>query len=251
MAATVYISAPKSPVRILIARWFFTGIALAMIAICLLSFIPAITHPAGRHAPLSILAAAHGTVFLLWLLLFLVQSSLVATRHMTWHRRLGLASVVILVLAIALTYSTTLAMVHRGYDLSGDLSFARDPAEGAIFPLANLFIFSVLSIAALAYRRRPELHRRLMLFANVELMPAPLAHLIGHTPWLAALPAAIVMVPITVFVALAIARDLLVQGRVHPLTLVLAGLRMVSGPLEAGPIGTSAGWHHFVYWLGH
>jgi len=139
--------------------------------------------------------------------------------------------------------------VKRGYDLSGDLHIDHDPAYGAVFPLANLLIFSVLAIAALAYRRRPEIHKRLMLFANIELMPAPLAHLIGHTPSLATLPAAIVIVPITAFVAAAVGRDLLVKRRVHALTWGLATLRMVSGSLEAGLIGTSVAWHHLVYWM--
>jgi len=232
-----------------VERWFFTGMALAMIATCLSAFLPSITHPAARRAALSVLAAAHGIVFLAWLLLFLIQSRLIATRHVAWHRRLGLASIVILALMIPLGYTTTIALVRRGYDLSGDLRIDHDPAYGAVFPLANLLIFSELAIAALVYRRRPEIHKRLMLFANIELMPAPLAHLIGHTPWLASLPAVIVMVPITAFVAASVARDLLVARRVHPLTWGLAILRMVSGPLEAGPIGTSAAWHHFVYWL--
>jgi hypothetical protein len=88
-----------------------------------------------------------------------------------------------------------------------------------------------------------------MLFANIELMPAPLAHFIGHNPSLAYLPAVIVMVPISVFVIAAVARDLLVTRRIHPLTLGLAILRMVSGFLEAGPVGSSAAWHQFVGWL--
>jgi hypothetical protein len=223
--------------------------ALAMIATCLMAFIPSIIHPVERHAPLSVLAAAHGAVFVAWLLLFLVQSRLVATRHVALHRKLGLASVFILALMIPLAYTTTIAMVRRGFDLSGDLRIDHDPAYETVFALSNLLIFSALVIAALSYRHRPEIHKRLMLFANIELMPAPLAHLIGHTPWLASLPAAIVMVPITAFVAAAVGRDLLVARRIHPLTWGLATVRMVSGFLEGGPIGTSAAWHHFVYWL--
>jgi hypothetical protein len=38
------------------------------------------------------------------------------------HRRLGFASIVILALMIPLAYTMTIAMVRRGYDLSGDLS---------------------------------------------------------------------------------------------------------------------------------
>jgi len=124
-------------------------------------------------------------VFFAWLLLFLIQSRLIATRHVAWHRRLGLASVAILAWMIPLAYTATIAMVRRGYDLSGDLRIDRDPPHAIVFQLCNLLIFSALAIAALAYRRRPEIHKRLMLFANIELMPAPLAHLIGHTPWLA------------------------------------------------------------------
>jgi hypothetical protein len=178
-------TAPELERKRPIEDWFFTVMALAMIATASMAFVPSIIHPEERHAPLSALAAAHGVVFFAWLLLFLIQSRLIATRHVAWHRRLGLASVAILAWMIPLAYTATIAMVRRGYDLSGDLRIDRDPPHAIVFQLCNLLIFSALAIAALAYRRRPEIHKRLMLFANIELMPAPLAHLIGHTPWLA------------------------------------------------------------------
>lgn len=234
---------------VLVERWFFTGIAIAMLATAIAGFIPSILRPAGRNAPLSVLAAVHGIAFFLWLLIFLVQSRLVATRHVTWHRRLGLASVFVLVSMVPLAYTTTAAMVRRGLDLSGDLRIEHDPLYESVFPFCNILIFSVLVIAALTNRHRPEIHKRLMLFANIELMPAPLAHLIGHTPWLASLPAAIIMIPISMFVMAAVARDLLLARRVLPLTCGLTILRIFSGPLEAGLIGPSAAWHHFARWL--
>jgi hypothetical protein len=249
MATTLYETASKPPRNVLVGRWFFTGMAIAMLATAIAAFTPSIANGAGRRAPLTALAAAHGMVFFAWLLIFLVQSGLVATRHVAWHRRLGLASVVVLVLMVPLAYTATVAMVRRGFDLSGDLRIDKDPFHDSIFAFSNLLIFSVLVLAALAYRSRPEIHKRLMLFANIELMPAPLAHLIGHAPWLASLPAAIVMIPISAFVIAAVARDLVLARRVHPLTWGLAILRLLSGPLEAGPIGSSAVWHHFASWL--
>jgi hypothetical protein len=239
----------KPPRNAPVQRWYFTGVALAMIATSLAAFMPSLVHPAERRAPLSVLAAAHGIVFFVWLLIFLAQSTLIATRHVAWHRRLGSAAVFVLALMIPLAYATTIAMTRRGFDLSGDLKIDRDPLYEPVFAFSNLLIFSALATAALACRRRREFHKRLMLFANIELMPAPLAHLIGHTPWLASMPAAIVMVPISIFVIAAVARDLLVARRVHPLTWGLAIFRLVSGPLEAGPIGTSVAWHHFASWL--
>lgn len=74
---------------------------------------------AGRRAPISPLAAAHGIIFFAWLLIFLIQSSLIASRHLTLHRKLGLVSILILVLMVPLAYTTTVAMVRRAFDLSG------------------------------------------------------------------------------------------------------------------------------------
>jgi hypothetical protein len=249
MATTSYQASPELRQRVFVEHWFFSGIAIAMLAISTAGFMPSLVHTAGRRAPLSLLAAAHGIVFFAWLLIFLVQSRLVASRRVAPHRKLGLASVIVLALMIPLAYTTTFAMVRRAFDLSGDLRIDHDPLYESIFPFSNILIFSVLVIAALAYRRRPEIHKRFILFANIELMPAPLAHLIGHTPWLASLPAAIIMIPISMFVIAAVARDVLLARQVHPLTWGLALLRLFSGPFEAGPIGSSAAWHHFASWL--
>jgi hypothetical protein len=249
MAITSYQAPPELRQKVFVERWFFIGMALAMLATSTAGFMPSLVHTAGRRAPISLLAAAHGIVFFAWVLIFLVQSSLVASRHVALHRKLGVASVLVLVLMITLAYTTTVAMVRRAFDLSGDLRIDHDPLYESIFPFSNIFIFSVLVIAALAYRRRPEIHKRLMLFANIELMPAPLAHLIGHTPQLASLSPAIVMIPISMFVIAAAARDALLAKRVHPLTWGLALLRLLSGPLEAGPIGSSAAWHYVASWL--
>ena len=251
MATTSNQTSPELRQKVFVERWFFTGIAIAMLATSMAGFMPSLVHTAGRRTPLSPLAAAHGMVFFAWLLIFLVQSRLVACRRIALHRKLGLVSVLVLALMIPLAYTTTVAMARRAFDLSGDLRIDHDPLYESIFPFSNILIFSVLVIAALAYRRRPEIHKRFILFANIELMPAPLAHLIGHTPWLASQPAAIVMIPVSMFVIAAVARDVLLAKRVHSLTWGLALLRLFSGSLEAGPIGSSAAWHHFASWLSH
>ena len=59
-------------------RWFFVGMALVMIATSIDGFLPAIIQPATRRAPLTLLAEVHGTVFFIWLLLYLAQSLLIA-----------------------------------------------------------------------------------------------------------------------------------------------------------------------------
>jgi hypothetical protein len=228
---------------------FFTGMAVAMIVLSILAFVPHIVHTSARRAPLSALAAAHGSVFFGWLLLFVIQSRLVARRRVDLHRRLGLAAVFFLALMLPLAYMTTVAMLRRGFDLSGDLRIDHDPFYESIFPFGDLLMFSVLVAAALAYRGRPQIHKRLMLFGNIALMPAVLAHFIGETPWLAALPAAIILVPIVMFLIAAVVGDYLLARRIRPLTLALASLLFASGPLFAFVIGPSAAWHHIAAWL--
>jgi hypothetical protein len=237
----------------LVERWFFVWMAFLMIAISVAGFMPAIVHSATRRAPLSLLAAIHGIVFFTWQLLYLAQSSLVAAHRAAWHRRLGAASFVLLALMIVLGFTTTTAMVRRGFDLSGDQHVDPHPAAGvsldaptaSVFNFAALLTFSVLAIAAIGYRRRPQVHKRLMLFANIALMSAPFAHLVGHIPQLGQTPTAFLL-PYALLLLTAVGRDYLLERRVRLLTAALAIGMFVAMPIQALAIGPSAAWHWFA-----
>jgi hypothetical protein len=236
-----------------VERWYFTGMAIIMLAVSIAGFLPAIVHPAGRRAPLTLLAAVHGIVFLAWLLLFLAQSLLAATGRIGWHRRLGLTSVVLLALMIPLGFLTTTSMVRRGFDLSGDQRIGNPPPlldgyTASVFNFGGLLEFAVLAGAAICYRRRPEIHKRLMLFANIELMGPSITHLIGHISPLELTPPA-VLLAFTLFLLAGVARDYLVAKRIHPLTAFLAIALFVCLPIQGAVIGPSAAWHHFDAWL--
>jgi hypothetical protein len=73
-----------------------------------------------------------------------------------------------------------------------------------------------------------------------------MAHLLGHANLLTP---ATVMVPLGMFLFAAVARDYLVERRIHPLTTVLAVVLPLSQPIEGALIGPSPLWHHFVTWL--
>jgi hypothetical protein len=227
--------------------------AILMLATSVAGFGPAILNPAGRRAPLSLLAAVHGLVFYAWLLIFLVQSLLVATGRVGFHRRLGLAAAFALALMIPLGYVATVTMVRRGFDLSGDQKIVPNPPSGSLDPLGTsvfnfgyLLTFSILAVGAICFRRRPAIHKRLMLFANIELMGAPIAHIMGHVNMLT--PATI-MIPFSLFLLAAAARDYLAEKRVHPLTACLAIVLFVSQPIDGVLIGPSAAWHRIAAWL--
>jgi hypothetical protein len=113
----------------------------------------------------------------------------------------------------------------------------------------RILFFTVFVAAALTFRRRPQIHKTMILFANIVLMPAPLAHLIGHVPALTKMPAPTILVPITLLIGAAVAREFIVMRTVHRLTWATAAVMLLSGPLRAGVVGPSATWHEFVRWL--
>ena len=182
---------------------------------------------------------------------------LVAIERVGWHRRLGPISILLLLLIVPLTFATTAGMVRRGFDLSGDLHIVPHPktqvggtleldsATGSVFNFAGLVIFTVLAVAAIGYRRSPEIHKRLMLFANIELMQPPSTHFLGHFPPLALTPGT-ALLSFSIFLLAGVARDYLVAKRIHPLTAVLAIALFLSLPIEGAVIGPSAAWRDFA-----
>jgi hypothetical protein len=233
-----------------IQRWSFAGMAILMIATSIAGFAPAILDPAGRRGPVSALAAIHGIVFFAWLLLFLGQSLLIESGRVLWHRRLGVASFFVLAFMVPLGYQTTIAMVRRGYDLSGDqyVGFSAhhaflDAQTASVFNLIDEACFILLALGALWFRTRPAVHKRLILFANIQLMGASLTHLLGHVGLLT--PASVIG-SFSVFLLAAVARDWLVDKRVHRLTTILAIVSFALLPIEGAVIGPSATWHHLV-----
>src|SRR4030095_16567068 len=115
------------------------------------------------------------------------QVILVATGRTAVHRRLGIVGAVLAVLMIIISYRVLMGFGQRGHDLSGDVIRALsrtgsrpfDPA-GLLFTLGELLNFSVLFAVGLLYRHRPEIHKRLMLFAMVPILIEPILHLVGH-----------------------------------------------------------------------
>jgi hypothetical protein len=219
--------------------------AALMIAIAIAGFAPSIVDPSHRLAPITPLAAVHGILFLSWLILFWLQTTLIATRHVSLHRSMGIVAVVLLGVLVPLSYEVTVQMVRRGFDLSGDQMTKSDPLFGSIFNFFAVIEFPLLAGVGLAYRRRKEIHKRLMLFANVSLMLPPITHLLGHFGILSPFT---VLAGLAMMILFAVAGDSLSAGRVHPLTVALGLLLFLFQPIVA-IIGGTAAWHHFAIWL--
>ena len=83
----------------------------------------------------------------------------------------------------------------------------------------------MLAVAAISYRRRPDVRKRLMLFANISLMTAPITHLLGHIPstWLSpAASFAAFEILCILFLLAPVANDYLIEKRIRFLTAATA-----------------------------
>jgi hypothetical protein len=242
---------------------FYIAVAMFVILISVAGFAPSIIDQSRRNAPLTLLVGGHGIIAASWLLLFLVQAVLVATGRTAVHRRLGRIGPVLAATMIVLGV-VMLLDGRGGSDLSGDLTRALNPpgaprlspeeaAPGILFPLAGFLTFGVLVALGLWYRRRPEIHKRLMLFALFPLVGEPVIHLIGylagHWPALQGAAGMIAAPASLLLLSVSAIHDKLSQGRIHPVSLWTPVLLLVwqnALPLIVFP---SVVWREFAVWL--
>ena len=114
----------------------------------------------------------HGLVMTGWFALLFIQARLIATRHTPVHRRLGVVGAVWALLVLVVGFATAIHAARRGF------TPGPPPLVFLIVPLMDLLVFGSLIGAALLYRRRSDIHRRLMLMGSVAI----LAPAIGRLP---------------------------------------------------------------------
>ena len=167
-------AAPRGQRRV--DRWFYISVALLMIVFNVVAFAPSIIDPSRRNAPLPLtpLVTAHAIVSAAWLVLFLTQATLVATRYVSAHRRIGMFGVALTVLFILVGSFSVIGQARRGFDLSGDIDrLSQTPGVSRVAGTVGLLFlflnFAIVVGAGLCYRHRPSVHKRLMLLALLGL----------------------------------------------------------------------------------
>ena len=196
----------------------------------------------------------HGVLFLGWTVLLAWQSWLVRRRLVEAHRVWGMAGVS---LATGMVF-TAVALVVRGLDSSVTNGNIETTRRLAIVPLSQIALFAAFVTAAIATVRRPEAHRRLMMLATANLLPAAVARLFGvvlapantgrpnialvtneHLAFTVGLVAALV---VDLLIVLALVRDWRTRGRPHP-AYVIGGACMLFVQVLRQPFAHTDLWH--------
>ncbi len=119
--------------------------------------------------PLPTMLYVHGAVLTSWFLLTAMQGWLIRTRHLSLHRKLGYAiaayaAVVIIMAAVA------------DAQMASEIDSAADPENIVVW--ANLFtliLFATFVTLAVVLRKRPDMHKRLVLMASISIVGPALA----------------------------------------------------------------------------
>jgi hypothetical protein len=230
------------PVNRAADRIFFGVMAILLCTIVIVGFSPTYFSVGMLRAPLpSPILHVHGAAFTFWMILYLVQSALISTRRVAWHRSLGTIAFCLPPIMIVLGLVAAIDALHR-HVMIGPL----DPAVSLSIPLLGIAWFAVVIFAAWRTRRQPDAHKRLIVIATIGLADAAL----GRFPWgrMGLSPATGAVTGLAFLLLLVIVYDLISLHRIHRSTLWAAPITFAVGAFSV-PIGMTATWHAFAAFL--
>lgn len=191
---------------------------------------------------LSGLRIIHGIVFSCWLILFVVQTSLVSAKRVDLHRKLGVLGAVLASLMLFVGTAMGINAAKYGTTNPG----LPPPTVFLVVPIFDMIVFAILIAAALYYRRKPDMHKRLMLVATISILPAAIARILFLFGVQDVLIPAFVLAD--VLLVGCILYDSVVSRRLHRAWLWGGLLVILSFPLRL-MIAPTAAWQSFAQWL--
>ncbi len=218
------------PARPLLRFYFVMAIVITLVVLFGFSrtIEQGLIHP---PSPVPPILFVHTFVFSAWMLLLLVQTALVQGRQVRLHRALGMTSIVLGVLLPIVGVSTAILM--------GRFRIAHGEAGVQAFllvPLFDMTLFAILFALGIAWRKRPELHKRLMFMAAAALTVAAFARFPSYL-----VPAGMFDVAFDALIVIAMGRDLWVERRVHRVYLIALPL-IAAGQLLANAVRNTPWW---------
>jgi hypothetical protein len=218
-------------------RRFFSGMAILLLLACFAGFAPSYyLKSMFGSGPLTALVHVHGALFSAWILLLVVQTSLIAARRVDLHRKLGLAGGV---LAVSLLVTGAFVIWNRAITTTPAL-----PHDFILRFLAlsvtALAVFPTLIGLALYFRRNAGAHKRLIMLATIVMTGAAIHRLLIHVLSPTVNPLVFFGATDLFIVALCVF-DLASRKRLHPATR-WGGLLVVASQIVGVGLAASDGW---------
>jgi hypothetical protein len=221
-------------------RYFFSGMAVLFLGTVFLGFAKTYFLAGVFRAPLpSLVIHLHGAAFTTWIVLLIVQTSLVLAGRVDVHRRLGMVGFGLACVMVILGIMAGTDLLRRngtGFGVNAKAFYAGT--------LGDMVIFGTLIFFAFRARFNPATHKRLILIATITLMEAAINRwpfaIIERAPF-------VIDVFAYAFLLLLVAYDLWSLRKVHRATMWGGLFLVVMQQLEL-PIGRTGVWQNFATW---
>jgi len=185
----------------------------------------------------------HAAVFVGWLALVILQAVLAATGNLALHTKIGQVGFAYGVALILVGITT--AFAH--FDMRIDAGEIRSAQDQLFVPLTDLMVFTPFFAAAWIYRRRPEVHKRLIIVATTILLIAAvhrMTFILGARP----IPPARLLLVWLAPIYMGMIFDAVKRRFVHPVYL-LGIAAIVYLKFFRVPLFESEAWATFTGWL--
>lgn len=224
-------------------RVFHTSAALAAALIVFVGFSPTFYLRDASQPPISWLVVVHGLVFSAWMVAYVLQTALIASRKRELHKTLGFVFTGLGAAMIVLGVKTALEAARRGAGGVQDM----DPRTFMVIPFFDVVLFAGFLWAGYHWRKSAEAHKRLMLLATIDVIGPAIARMALH----ASSPVFNQNFPMwayagmMLFMAVACVYDVATRRRPHQAYIWGALVLTVSGPVRF-TLGETSAWLSFV-----
>ena len=223
---------------------FFVAAALALAVLVFIGFARTYyLRPWFDVPPINLLLHLHSIAFTAWFVLFIIQTRLIAAQNYRTHMQLGMVGVILALLVFVFGAITAIASA----DAPRVRPMGMNSQQFVLVPLVGIAFFGGFVAAAIAFRRRAQVHKRFMMLAMIAVLGPPIARLIAVTqsgeyfiPIQLGVPAA--------FLAWCMVSDWVKYRIVHPVYAIGGSILLISLPVRFFLARTPA-WESVGRWM--
>jgi len=193
--------------------------------------------------PITVLLHLHSIAFTAWVVLFVIQTRLIAAQNYRTHMQLGIAGVVVAALVVIFGYATAIVSASAPRVRPMGLN----SQQFVLVPIVAITFFAVLVTAAVVLRKRAQLHKRLMTLAMISVLGPPIARIIFVTGTNQYFGAIQIAVP-AAFLAWCLVSDWRKYRIVHPVYSIGGAILLISLPARF-LLAQTPQWERVGQWL--
>jgi hypothetical protein len=227
MNAPANATAPKAARRFRPSFYFWMTLAMAFFVFGGFGMSYIVPMSRGAFPPAPPIVHLHGLIFFSWMLLLITQSALVGAGKVRLHRSFGTWGIAhgtaIIVIGLMLQLIATRRAMDKGFAAGTD---------GLYLGLCAFVGFSTMFALAIRNTHRPDVHRRMMLFAMLPVLPPGVNRFWSHALGLEPIPVVPLYATLWSMAAAILIHEWRGRGRISGYSLFGAGWIVIEGVLH-------------------